>query len=63
MDVFPNFKVFQYLQYSKIIAGREGWIVFPVQIWILDVCCKLNSVALASQENNEWQKEEFLIMV
>lgn len=53
MDVFPNFKVFQYLQYSKIIAGREGWIVFPVQIWILDVCCKLNSVALASQENNE----------
>lgn len=30
MDVFPNFKVFQYLQYCKIIAGQEGWIVFLV---------------------------------
>lgn len=53
MDVFPNFKVFQYLEYCKIIAGQEEWIVSLVQIQILDVCCKLNSVALACQENSE----------
>lgn len=63
MDVFPSFKVFQYLQYYKIIASQEGWIVFLVQIWILHVCCKLNSVALASQENSEWQNEHFLMVV
>lgn len=51
--MFLNFKVFQYSQYCKIIAGQEGWIVFLVQIWILDVFCKLNSVALASQQNSE----------
>lgn len=62
MDVFPNFKVFQYLEFCKIIAGQEEWIVSLVQIQILDVCCKLNSVALACQENSEWQNEHFLIM-